>query len=67
MCPFTVKLVSVHLYVYVTSLTQVIELCPDQNLLNNLRNCNKLLEQVQKGLSEYLETKRGSFPRSATH
>lgn len=43
---------------------QVIELCPDQRLLNNLRDCNKLLEQVQKGLSEYLETKRGSFPRS---
>ncbi|MCJ8744212.1 hypothetical protein PDJAM_G00116030 [Pangasius djambal] len=42
---------------------QVIELCPDQRLLDNLRDCNKLLEQVQKGLSEYLETKRGSFPR----
>ncbi|XP_027011591.1 dynein axonemal heavy chain 1 isoform X2 [Tachysurus fulvidraco] len=42
---------------------QVIELCPDQRLLNNLRECNKLLEQVQKGLSEYLETKRGAFPR----
>ena len=32
-------------------------------LLDNLRECNKLLEQVQKGLSEYLETKRTSFPR----
>ncbi|XP_046731532.1 dynein axonemal heavy chain 1 [Silurus meridionalis] len=42
---------------------QVIKVCPEQTLLNNLRNCNTLLEQVQKGLSEYLETKRGSFPR----
>ncbi|TTB85611.1 Dynein heavy chain 1, axonemal [Bagarius yarrelli] len=35
----------------------------NQRLLSNLRDCNKLLEQVQKGLSEYLETKRGAFPR----
>ena len=38
-------------------------MCPDNRLLDNLRECNKLLEQVQKGLSEYLETKRNSFPR----
>ena len=43
--------------------TQVITLCPDNRLLDNLRECNKLLEQVQKGLSEYLETKRNAFPR----
>lgn len=42
---------------------QVITLCPDNRLLDNLRECNKLLEQVQKGLSEYLETKRNAFPR----
>ncbi|XP_041081390.1 dynein heavy chain 1, axonemal [Polyodon spathula] len=42
---------------------QIIELCPDLRLLENLRECNKLLELVQKGLSEYLETKRGAFPR----
>ena len=41
----------------------VITLCPDARLLENFRECNKLLEQVQKGLSEYLETKRASFPR----
>ncbi|XP_069062696.1 dynein axonemal heavy chain 1 [Pleurodeles waltl] len=42
---------------------QVIALCPDPRLLESLRECNKLLELVQKGLSEYLETKRASFPR----
>lgn len=41
----------------------MIQLCPDNRLLDNLRECNKLLEQVQKGLSEYLETKRNAFPR----
>ncbi|XP_066555780.1 dynein axonemal heavy chain 1 [Amia ocellicauda] len=42
---------------------QVMALCPDARLLESLRECNKLLELVQKGLSEYLETKRGAFPR----
>ncbi|XP_053577059.1 dynein axonemal heavy chain 1 [Bombina bombina] len=42
---------------------QVISLCPDPRLLESLRECNKLLELVQKGLSEYLETKRAAFPR----
>ncbi|CAM5127475.1 unnamed protein product [Eretmochelys imbricata] len=42
---------------------EVISLCPDPRLLESLRKCNQLLDLVQKGLSEYLETKRGSFPR----
>ncbi|XP_072203968.1 dynein axonemal heavy chain 1 [Excalfactoria chinensis] len=42
---------------------EVMSLCPDPALLESLQNCNKLLELVQKGLSEYLETKRGAFPR----
>lgn len=43
--------------------TKVIEICNNQKTLDTLRECNRLLEQVQKGLSEYLETKRLSFPR----
>uniref|UniRef100_A0A8V1A4F4 Dynein axonemal heavy chain 1 n=1 Tax=Gallus gallus TaxID=9031 RepID=A0A8V1A4F4_CHICK len=42
---------------------EVMSLCPDPALLENLQKCNRLLELVQKGLSEYLETKRGAFPR----
>lgn len=42
---------------------QIINVCSDQRLLDSLRDCNKLLDLVQKGLSEYLETKRGAFPR----
>lgn len=44
----------------------MINVCSDQRLLDSLRDCNKLLDMVQKGLSEYLETKRGAFPRWAT-
>ncbi|NWH35887.1 DYH1 protein, partial [Chloropsis hardwickii] len=42
---------------------EVISLCPNPELLEKLQNCNKLLELVQKGLSDYLETKRAAFPR----
>ncbi|XP_008570797.1 PREDICTED: dynein heavy chain 1, axonemal [Galeopterus variegatus] len=42
---------------------EVIHVCADQKLLDSLRDCNKLLDLVQKGLSEYLETKRSAFPR----
>jgi dynein heavy chain len=41
----------------------VIKFCSDVQLLETFRECNKLLDQVQKGLSAYLETKRGVFPR----
>ncbi len=42
---------------------KVISFCSDNRLLENFRECNKLLDQVQKGLSDYLETKRMAFPR----
>ncbi|KAF2896698.1 hypothetical protein ILUMI_09479, partial [Ignelater luminosus] len=37
--------------------------CPDRKLLESLRDCNHLLEVVEKGLTDYLETKRSVFPR----
>ncbi|CAG2065248.1 unnamed protein product [Timema podura] len=42
---------------------QLIVVCPEKKLLESLKECNHLLEQVQKGLSDYLETKRIVFPR----
>jgi hypothetical protein len=35
----------------------------DAELLSSLLEANKLLEAVQKGLADYLETKRLAFPR----
>lgn len=32
-------------------------------LLGKFQNANKTLEDIQKSLEEYLETKRGAFPR----
>ncbi|OAD57478.1 Dynein heavy chain 1, axonemal [Eufriesea mexicana] len=41
----------------------IIKICPDENLLESLQECQSLLEVVQKGLSNYLEMKRKVFPR----
>ncbi|XP_069681261.1 dynein axonemal heavy chain 1-like [Periplaneta americana] len=42
---------------------QVMDVCPDRTLLESLKECNTYLEQIQKGLADYLETKRSVFPR----
>ncbi|XP_024940673.1 dynein heavy chain 1, axonemal [Cephus cinctus] len=41
----------------------IIEVCPDKTLFESLKECLTLLDVVQKGLSDYLETKRMIFPR----
>ena len=42
---------------------QAIKFCDDQGILERFREGNKLLELVQKGLADYLETKRAGFSR----
>jgi len=43
--------------------TMCIAFCNDHKLLERFRESNKLLDMVQKGLSDYLETKRAGFAR----
>ena len=40
-----------------------VKFCDDARLLERFREGNKLLEMVQKGLADYLETKRAGFSR----
>lgn len=40
-----------------------IKFCNDTKLLDKFRESAKLLDMVQKGLSDYLETKRAGFSR----
>ncbi|GFR44543.1 hypothetical protein Agub_g5814 [Astrephomene gubernaculifera] len=42
---------------------EVLTTCADDEQLKALTEANKLLEQVTKGLNDYLETKRLAFPR----
>lgn len=42
---------------------RVIEFCDNEKLLERFKESDVLLEQVQKGLSDYLETKRSVFAR----
>jgi dynein heavy chain len=37
--------------------------CNSEELLKKFQNYNKILEDIQKCLENYLETKRGAFPR----
>ncbi|KAL6436551.1 hypothetical protein ACFW04_004787 [Cataglyphis niger] len=41
----------------------IITTCADKILLESLKECMLMLEAVEKGLSDYLETKRMIFPR----
>jgi dynein heavy chain len=42
---------------------QVLEVAKRDNLLEKFKSANKLLDQIQKGLNDYLEIKRLAFPR----
>jgi dynein heavy chain, axonemal len=41
----------------------ILKACSSQKLLDTFLDCNKLLDSVQKGLANYLETKRLAFAR----
>lgn len=43
---------------------KALPLCSNAKLRDRFAESNKLLELVQKGLSDYLETKRSAFPRA---
>ena len=41
----------------------VLEFAGRENLFKAFTECNKILDKIQKGLNDYLETKRLAFPR----
>eukprot|EP01084_Bolivina_argentea_P201103 343804_1 len=41
----------------------VLEFTARETLLTHFKECNKILDIIQKGLNDYLETKRLAFPR----
>jgi dynein heavy chain len=43
--------------------TNVKEICSDENLLGKINESNEWLEQVEKGLNDYIEKKKTLFPR----
>ncbi|CAE8610871.1 unnamed protein product [Polarella glacialis] len=42
---------------------KIIDICATEGLLEKWRECNVTLDMVQKGLEDYLETKRNGFAR----
>lgn len=42
---------------------QALKFCPSDKLLEDFKHSNKLLGLVQRGLNDYLESKRVAFPR----
>jgi dynein heavy chain len=42
---------------------KIIDVCASEGLLETWRDCNIILDTVQKGLEDYLETKRNGFAR----
>ena len=49
--------------IYMLFLPQVLDVYELENLLPNFTDANKKLDLIQKGLNDYLETKRLAFPR----
>eukprot|EP00960_Hanusia_phi_P037726 753088-Hanusia_phi.AAC.3 len=43
--------------------SEPLQLCNTERILHTFVDCNKLLDMVAKGLSDYLETKRSGFAR----
>ncbi|XP_076653327.1 dynein heavy chain 3, axonemal [Halictus rubicundus] len=48
---------------YVTSNRRVLDATDMPKMLNEFKLCNQLLDEIQKGLNDYLEKKRLFFPR----
>lgn len=43
--------------------THVLVATDYKNMLQTLKECNRLLDEIQRGLNDYLEKKRLYFPR----
>jgi len=41
----------------------VLDACGQSRVFENLQSCNDMIDKIQKGLNEYLNTKRLAFPR----
>ena len=41
----------------------VLDSCLQSRVFENFQSCNEMIDRIQKGLNEYLNTKRMAFPR----